>query len=108
MKKDLQIQNLAKELSDEIKANGNDGAILALTYADKRLAVSMAGTEPELITAIAKAINANKELGAVLEAAIAVAPIVGLLYGEGEDAAECTCPRCTAERAAKMSNPNVN
>lgn len=105
--KDLKLQELAHEICEEVKA-AKEGGVLAVSYLDKRLAVSMGGDAGEMVLMLARAINNAPELADVLIGALKAAPLLDILEQNGRSSATCDCPRCTAERAAKKSNPNVN
>lgn len=103
MEKDIQIQNIVRELSSE-----KDTAAMAFTDIDGRIGIAVAGTPSDLTMLIAKAVSKNPKLGEFIEASLQAAPLVGILFGTGESTATCDCPKCTAMRAEKATDPSVN
>lgn len=108
MKKDEQIQTIVREIANDAIENKNTNAAVVFTQVDKRVSVSVAGTQADLVMLIAKAVSEAGTQAEVLEAGLLAAPLAGILFGKGKNVEVCDCPDCTADRAAKAKNTVVN
>lgn len=100
-----------KQLGTIAEGNTDRAAVIVLVMADNEVHAGVAGSPVELSKLVARTANADAKIERVIKSGLQAAPFMAIFEEARQmedDGKPCDCPACTADRAAKMANPNVN
>lgn len=105
------IVEAVKVIGNQAQKNPDqDTAVFTASAVDGVVQIAAAGSPAQLVKLLARAINADEKLARIIGSALEAAPMLELfdMLGGKDDGEPCNCPNCTAERAEKLKNVNVN